>query len=243
METTNFWFKQTTKDFSQTKFGKIIIKTILSNCLYSAFMILGINLSMAQGTAISGTSDPTCDANAILDLQSTSKGVLVPRMSSDPSSTTGLLYYNTTLNAFKYYNGSTWVTIGTEASVSTNACSSDVTITTAGTWYTGTSVSLGTGTWLILAYITIGKANTTADVAYARIWDGSTAYASGQMHNPGTNPHLSTISLSYVITLSSSKTISIQGTSSVNTALIKAALVNYSQGNNATRITAIKIGL
>ena len=35
-------------------------------------------------------------------------------LSSDPSASTGVVYFNTTSNAFKYYNGSSWVTIGSQ---------------------------------------------------------------------------------------------------------------------------------
>jgi microcystin-dependent protein len=38
-------------------------------------------------------------------------------LSSDPSASTGVVYFNTTSNAFKYYNGSSWVTIGSQTVV------------------------------------------------------------------------------------------------------------------------------
>ncbi|MFZ4520569.1 MAG: PKD-like domain-containing protein [Bacteroidales bacterium] len=57
-------------------------------------------------------------ASAMLDISSTNKGLLIPRMSSEsrnmiPSPATGLLIYNTTTNLFNYFNGSFWFEIET----------------------------------------------------------------------------------------------------------------------------------
>jgi hypothetical protein len=55
------------------------------------------------------------DNSAILDVSSTDKGVLVPRMSTSQRNAilqpaTGLLVYDTNLSQFWYFNGITWVT-------------------------------------------------------------------------------------------------------------------------------------
>ncbi|KYG65693.1 hypothetical protein AZI86_01050 [Bdellovibrio bacteriovorus] len=62
-----------------------------------------------------GTSTPT--ASALLDLSSTAKGFLPPRMTDAQknaitSPATGLLIYNTTSNSMNVFNGSTWGDIG-----------------------------------------------------------------------------------------------------------------------------------
>jgi len=104
-------------------------------------------------------------------------------------------------------------------------------------------VLLTPGTWLINAQITMGKAAATADIMYTRIYNStsSIALASGQAHNPNTNPHATTITLSTVVTLTTTATISVDGTSSVANGLIKAKLMANGQGNNATMITAVQI--
>ena len=60
-----------------------------------------------------GINNPTPNATSILDITSTNKGLLVPRMTSAQrnaigSPATGLLVYDTTLNLFYYFDGTTW---------------------------------------------------------------------------------------------------------------------------------------
>lgn len=78
---------------------------------------LGLNLSHAQ-IAINN-SDATPDASAMLDISSSDKGLLAPRMSraerkNISSPATGLLVYDTDENAFFYYNGTAWESIRNE---------------------------------------------------------------------------------------------------------------------------------
>ena len=67
---------------------------------------------LAQSVAINSDGS-TANASAILDVKSTSKGFLPPRMDSTQrnaiaSPATGLTIYNTTINAFQCYNGTAW---------------------------------------------------------------------------------------------------------------------------------------
>jgi hypothetical protein len=56
---------------------------------------------------IGGTDIPY--STSILDIRSSTKGVLLPRVGSDLASPTeGLLYYNTTGHNFRYYDGTAW---------------------------------------------------------------------------------------------------------------------------------------
>ena len=80
-------------------------------------IILYIFLSSIQGlyaqVAINSTgSDP--DASSIIDISSTDKGVLIPRMTTTQRTTiaspaTGLLVYETTTKSFWFYNGAKWI--------------------------------------------------------------------------------------------------------------------------------------
>lgn len=70
-----------------------------------AFFFVTANLN-AQNISISDVSH-TADPSAVLDVYSTSLGMLVPRLSGAPSSPAkGLLYYNVTSNSF-FYNAGT----------------------------------------------------------------------------------------------------------------------------------------
>ena len=69
------------------------------------------------GQVVIGTSTPTVSAK--LDIQSTTQGILIPRMNTSErnligggSPATGLQIYNTDTNAFQYWNGSVWSDIG-----------------------------------------------------------------------------------------------------------------------------------
>jgi hypothetical protein len=82
-------------------------------------------LASAQGVAI-GAGDPVPHASAILDLQSASKGLLVPRMSTQQREdivgpAAGLLVYDTDLGEFWYWADDDWfpLAIGGEESWST----------------------------------------------------------------------------------------------------------------------------
>src|SRR5260370_25766200 len=65
----------------------------------------------AQNVAIN-TDGSLPNANAILDIKSFSKGLLIPRMSSNARSiipnTRGLLVYDTTTSSFWYNTGTQW---------------------------------------------------------------------------------------------------------------------------------------
>jgi hypothetical protein len=70
---------------------------------------------VASGTTSStgkigiGTASP--NANAVLDVTSTTKGVLLPRSTVDPTGVEGMIYYNTTSDIVKLYNGTSWITL------------------------------------------------------------------------------------------------------------------------------------
>jgi len=71
--------------------------------------------SVASGSTTStaglGVGTTSQDANAILDITSTTQGVLLPRHTADPTGVAGMVYYNTTDHALKMYNGSAWITL------------------------------------------------------------------------------------------------------------------------------------
>jgi hypothetical protein len=66
-------------------------------------------VSSSIGNVGIGTTSP--DANAVLDVKSTTKGVLLPQSSTDPTGVTGMIYYNSTSDTVKLYNGTSWIDI------------------------------------------------------------------------------------------------------------------------------------
>lgn len=79
--------------------------------LLLSFFILGAHLASAQGV---GINNPAPDASALLDLTSSDRGLLVPRMTTVqrdgiPVPAVSLLIFNTSNDRFEYYNGAAWV--------------------------------------------------------------------------------------------------------------------------------------
>lgn len=83
-------------------------------------MILSLtyNQSIAQVGINTDGSSP--DNSAMLDIKSDNSGILIPRMddasmNNIASPATGLVVYNTTENDFYYYDGATWVRVGSNS--------------------------------------------------------------------------------------------------------------------------------
>ncbi len=131
----------------------------MKKTLFSILAAFALHFTaQAQSVAIN-TSGNAADNSAILDVSSTDRGVLVPRLTTTQRTgistpATGLLVYDTDLNSFYFYSGSAWTAIPntttwtTSGSNQYNALSGNVGIgTTSPTsllhlGHTGTSPSL-----------------------------------------------------------------------------------------------------
>src|SRR5260221_9326214 len=89
-----------------------------------ALYLIAINgfPSFAQSVAIN-TDGSTANASAILDIKSSTKGMLAPRMTTvqrtavaTPSA--GLLVYDTDTNSFWFYNGTAWSDLSASGTLS-----------------------------------------------------------------------------------------------------------------------------
>jgi hypothetical protein len=91
--------------------------------LFIVGLIAIVQLQAQNGVAISTSSSATPDGSAILDVQSTSQGMLIPRLDIANLSTaapvtspaTGLMAYNTNTTTgpgFFYWDGSAWTSLG-----------------------------------------------------------------------------------------------------------------------------------
>ena len=105
---------------------------MLLNSLQSSLIMKKIVLplvlifSMCYGFSQVGIGTTTPDASSILDVKSTDKGVLVPRLTtlqrnSITNPAKGLLVFNTTLNLFEYNSGTpatpSWIAINTDPTI------------------------------------------------------------------------------------------------------------------------------
>jgi hypothetical protein len=94
---------------------KKIILT-LAGTLVSLLYGYGQNLAI-------NTDGSAADANAILDIKSNNKGILIPRMSSAArlsiAPTKGLLLYDSTTQSFWFNNGTLWKSIASSEALST----------------------------------------------------------------------------------------------------------------------------
>ena len=90
----------------------------MKKTLFILFLSTIINTTFAQVGINTDNSDP--DASAMLDIKSTDKGMLVPRMTSTQrnaisSPATGLLVFDNTTGSFWFYNGSAWEDLSAES--------------------------------------------------------------------------------------------------------------------------------
>lgn len=94
----------------------------LSLCQLIVFVFANINC-VAQNTTVTDSTTYNPQQSAILDVQSSSKGMLVPRLTASQRTTisnpaTGLLVFDTDSVSFYFYNGSSWQNLSTPGATS-----------------------------------------------------------------------------------------------------------------------------
>ncbi len=114
---------------------------------------------MLQGVSINETGT-AADASAMLDVESTTSGILIPRMleterTAISTPAEGLLVYQTDgTEGFYYYDGSAWMQLGGSGSgaagddgemyeYNASGTTSNITVTTGGTFYGWTTATEG----------------------------------------------------------------------------------------------------
>jgi hypothetical protein len=123
-------------------------------------------------------------------------------------------------------------------------------MTTAGTLYSSTSLSLAAGTYYVHGWVTVSSgANNTSFHFNGRIYSSTTTYASAEQFVPnksGANSSGS-VSTGAIITLAATTTINIGAVSDTNGTVIRNTPLNNgttptpSSANTATGIVALKV--
>jgi endosialidase-like protein len=87
------------------------MKYFFTVIIISSICLLHFNIASAQSVAINADGSAP-NTNAMLDVKSTTKGLLIPRMTTAQrtaiANTTGLLVFDTDTKSFWYNDGSTW---------------------------------------------------------------------------------------------------------------------------------------
>ena len=91
---------------------KYFFDILQSALLTIVFALLLAKFSAAQSVAVN-QNGAAAHSSAMFDITSTSKGILIPRLTTNqrttiPSPATGLLVYDTDINSFMFYNGAAW---------------------------------------------------------------------------------------------------------------------------------------
>jgi hypothetical protein len=117
---------------------------------------------------------------------------------------------------------------------------SDVTMTSANTFYDGPSVSLAAGTWLLNGSLQITTTSAGNEVTI-KLWDGTTVAASAEMGLSTTYNSTGSYHISALVSpgTTTSYKLSAAGTGTGNT--IAAAAPFNTAGNNASYLTAVKV--
>src|SRR5262245_41084203 len=93
--------------------------TVYMNKLILPFLFCALLTQLPMYAQI-GVDNTSPHASSVLDLTSTDKGILIPRMTTAQrtaivSPATSLLVFDTTVGAFYYYNGSQWTALVSSA--------------------------------------------------------------------------------------------------------------------------------
>ncbi len=140
-------------------------KTVCSSFVSN---VTGSGTLVSKGVAIN-SSGSASNPSAILDVSSTTKGLLIPRMTEAQIGqilpVLGLTVYNTTSNTIDYYNGTNWEMLAAESPAQPDPIiGNDAPCETSSTTYSVTNVSGVVYTWVIPADWTITAGQGTNEI-------------------------------------------------------------------------------
>jgi hypothetical protein len=193
-----------------------------------------------------GARVSTATASALLEVNGTTGGVLLPRLTASQrtgisSPASGLILTDTDSTHRPFvYNGSAWKGLAytdqlPSIDTLTSTLLADVSMPSSGVWYSGPSVTLPVGTWMVMAHLshTGGAANANVTIRL----DGTTAAAQGF----AAASRMVTIPTNALVNVASgTTTITLQAMCSTTSTSI-AYQTSYQSQAGATRIIAVKI--
>jgi hypothetical protein len=225
--------------------------------LLAALLILLLfssNTILAQSMGISNSAI-TPDASSILEMRTTGKGMLIPRMTETErnnisSPATGLMLYNTSSNQYNFYNGSAWVAWGSTTYLTVDAGSTITTSSTSDivvTDMTKTALEAGTYTIFFNGQVTIPAADYTTGFSTAEAKADLSLIYNDITNIPVTDTHLITFGSGEILTpgvylvggamsITGSLTLDGQGDSNALFIIRGSAAFNTSAGATVTLI-------
>jgi trimeric autotransporter adhesin len=114
-----------TLNFMKTSLQSVKTNCLLKKVLFSVAVVFAFGATLqtaySQNGVLIAPTNGTADNSAMLEVRSTDKGILVPRVTTAQRTAiltpaTGLMVYDTDLNQFWYFNGTAWATFGTSGS-------------------------------------------------------------------------------------------------------------------------------
>jgi hypothetical protein len=155
-----------------------VINKVLKGIFFTLLLLFAKG-SFAQNVAIDTTA-AKADVSAILDLQSTTRGLLLPRMSDANMNAitpaTSLIVFDTTTKCYMFYNGAAWqkmacvcAAIPSTPSVPVQSPSGNVCTSAGNVTYTVTAVAGVSYAWTVPSGGTIvsGQGTNSISVSYA----------------------------------------------------------------------------
>lgn len=128
---------------------------------------------------------------------------------------------------------------GSEITTLENAIAANVPFTVGGTFVDGPAVTLTPGTWFLSGTVTMYSATVATHQFVAKLWDGTTVYASSQL--TGTDTQISSISLQAVVVVTVNTVLKISAANNNANGNLLAATPTSPSGNHASRLTALRI--
>lgn len=119
-----------------------------------------------------------------------------------------------------------------------NQIGTDVTLST--TYADGPAVTLSVGTWLLIGKVVFHNGSGGVDGIWCKLWDGTTVADSAESVTSHT--HRITVPLCAVVVVAAgTPTWKISARTSTTGSLMIRAMSTFPEGNNASRLVAVKI--